>query len=188
MATEIIDGNEYQAIAPSIHQNSPSSCLCSTTPLDIWEMLIVNISVKEATTEDIIRCQKAVMSSCEALVHCHGCSSRSQDFILLVNICAKLLDSLKTQGAGLTAYEKEIGDRQAVSMPSEEHRVIGNRNGNHEDKDRNEVLRSLWTARMWRLGRLIARLSDLKDGEKRLAHTDLLKGLQVQFSGVMFGW
>ncbi|KAG8415887.1 hypothetical protein J3459_013948 [Metarhizium acridum] len=179
-----------QSITPVVNNNnnnSPSSCPCPTTALSTWEMLITGISSKKPATDEFVRCQKAAMSSCEALVRCHGCSARSLDVMLLIDICAKLLESLKTQDEGLfTCHHRQSKRRPVTCGHSTERRMADD--DDDDDEDENHVLRSLWMARMRRLGRLIAGVRALLDGEQWLAHRGMLQGVQMAFTSVMFGW
>ncbi|KAI6782207.1 uncharacterized protein J7T54_002444 [Emericellopsis cladophorae] len=163
-----------QGTRPVVDHSSPFCCLCLTSPLEAWEGLVIDISSKEAMTDDFVQCQTTAMASCEALVHCHGCSWRSQNVMLLINMCAKLLESLKMQDGEFSAHLR----------PRE--RMVGNDTDSEEDGD--HMPRRLWKARMRRLGRLIAEVGDLLEGEQWTAHSCLLQNVQVGFTGVMFGW
>lgn len=89
-----------------LHDHGPSderisSCQCSTTPMETWAALTINISSKHPTSQKSIQAQKSAISRCEELLHCSKCSSQSRNVILLIDICAKLLDSLKLQDVQL---------------------------------------------------------------------------------------
>ncbi|KAG9253287.1 uncharacterized protein F5Z01DRAFT_161122 [Emericellopsis atlantica] len=176
LETAFVGTDTAQGITPVVDNSSPPCCLCLTTPLEAWEGLVIDISSKEAMADDFVQCQKTAMASCEALVRCHGCSWRSQDVMLLIDMCAKLLESLKTQD----------GEVSACPLPRE--RIAGNDTDMDSEEDGDHMPRKLWTARMRRLGRLIAEVGGLLEGEQWTAHRCLLHSVQVGFRGVMFGW
>ncbi|EGU80047.1 hypothetical protein FOXB_09426 [Fusarium oxysporum f. sp. conglutinans Fo5176] len=102
-----------------LHDHGPSderisSCQCSTTPMETWAALITNISSKHPTSQKSIQAQKSAISRCEELLHCSKCSSQSRNVILLIDICAKLLDSLKLQDRDLQADHQQSNHRPAV--------------------------------------------------------------------------
>lgn len=113
--------------------------------------------------EELVQCQQDTMLSCEVFAGCRECSSQSQDMLILIDIAAKLLDSLKTQSSG-TAHGRTNEDATADAMRDE------------------------WMARMLRLGRLIASLGCLLEGSQWRPHRSLLQSVQMQFTGIMFGW
>ncbi|KHN99705.1 uncharacterized protein MAM_02558 [Metarhizium album ARSEF 1941] len=186
------------------NNNNNNTCPCPVTALDTWEMLMTNISSKEPATDDFVRCQRAAMSSCEALVRCHACSSRSQDVMLLIDMCAKLLESLKTQhGQLFTCHQQSFSERRLAEYghATEDGMVDDGEgdfdnddnddNGGGDDDDNEEedhAPRSPWMARMRRLGRLIARVGALLDGDEWLTHRCILQGVQVRFTSVLFDW
>ncbi|OAQ69780.2 fungal zn(2)-Cys(6) binuclear cluster domain-containing protein [Pochonia chlamydosporia 170] len=167
-----------QSITPVFSNTSSLSCLCPVTALDTWETLITDISSNGGSTDSLARCQKAAMLSCEALVRCHGCSSRSQDVMLLIDICAKLLESLKSQDGEFSLLHRRSDRRLSLYEYSTEHGMAED----DEDDDEKHILHSFWMARMQRLGRLIARVGMLLDGEEWSAHRGLLQGVQVLFT------
>ncbi|UKZ61261.1 uncharacterized protein TrAtP1_002528 [Trichoderma atroviride] len=177
-------GNAFQNMKSLVDSSSPSSCSCPLTALDIWEILIINIASKKGATESFAQCQKAAISSCEALIRCHGCCSRPQNVMLLIDICAKLLESLVSQYGELSSCRRQSNLRPAACA----HPIEDWTAANHGDDDENHVLKSLWMARMQRLGRLMAGVGALLDGEGWLIHRGLLQGVQVRFTSVMFGW
>ncbi|KAI3582126.1 hypothetical protein IWW34DRAFT_817714 [Fusarium oxysporum f. sp. albedinis] len=102
-----------------LHDHGPSderisSCQCSTTPMETWAALTINISSKHPTSQKSIQAQKSAISRCEELLHCSKCSSQSRNVILLIDICAKLLDSLKLQDRDLQADHQQSNHRPAV--------------------------------------------------------------------------
>lgn len=176
IGTGFTRGNTFQNGKLLVDNSSCSSCQCPFTALDTWEILITNISSKKAATESFAQCQKAAMSSCEALIRCHGCCSRSQNVMLLIDIYAKLVESLMSQYGQLSPCHRQSNLRLAVFEHSTEH---GTAADSHEDDVENHVPRSLWMARMQRLGRLMAGVGALLDGEGWLAHRGLLQDVQV---------
>jgi hypothetical protein len=104
--------------------------------------------------------------------------------MLLIDICAKILESLKSQDGELSLRQRQSDRRLSLYESSTEHGM-----SEHDDaEDEENVLRNFWMARMQRLGRLIARVGMLLDGEEWSAHRGLLQGVQVLFTSVMFGW
>lgn len=126
-------------------------------------MFITRAFCKRLTVENLVQCQQETMLNCEVFVGCHECSSQSQYMLILIDIAAKLLDSLKTQNT-------QIPDSKIS-----------------EDVTADE-LRDEWMARMLRLGRLIASLGYVLDGNQWRPHRSLLQSVQMQFTSVMFGW
>ncbi|KAH7166953.1 hypothetical protein DER46DRAFT_573839 [Fusarium sp. MPI-SDFR-AT-0072] len=124
-----------------------SSCQCSVTPMETWEALTINISFKHPTSQKSIQAQKSAISRCEELLHCSKCSSQSRNVILLIDICAKLLDSLKLQDRDLQADHQQADHRPAV------YEMANDQDGDEDS----HVRRNLWMSRMRRLGRLIAK-------------------------------
>ncbi|KAL9570371.1 hypothetical protein ACKAV7_005577 [Fusarium commune] len=155
-----------------------SSCQCSVTPMETWEALTINISFKHPTSQKSIQAQKSAISRCEELLHCSKCSSQSRNVILLIDICAKLLDSLKLQDRDLQADHQQADHRPAV------YEMANDQDGDEDS----HVRRNLWMSRMRRLGRLIAKVSELLDGDQWSAQRRLLQDVQLRFTGVMFGW
>ncbi|EWG41713.1 hypothetical protein FVEG_03770 [Fusarium verticillioides 7600] len=154
------------------------SCQCSITPMKTWEALTINVSSKHPTSQRSIQAQKAAISRCEELVHCSKCASQPRNVILLIDICAKLLDSLRLQDRDLQADHQLSDHRSAV------YEMVNNQDGDGDG----HVRRNLWTSRMRRLGRLIAKVSELLDGDQWSAQRRLLQNAQLRFTGVMFGW
>lgn len=173
-----------QSFTPVFSNTSSLYCLCPVTALDTWETLITNISSNGGSTDSLAGCQEAAMSSCEALVRCYWCSSRSQDVMLLIDIYAKLLQSLKSQDGKFSPCYRQSDRRMSLYEYSTEHGI----EEDNEDNDEKHFLQSFWMARMQRLGRLMARLGMLLNGEEWSAHRGLLQGVQVLFTSVMFGW
>ncbi|KFH43680.1 hypothetical protein ACRE_055590 [Hapsidospora chrysogenum ATCC 11550] len=156
---ELTEANVPQG---TIGITSPFSCCrCPATPLDTWQTFVVNISSKEANTEEFTGCQREALKSCETLVPCHTCCSQPQDVLLLIDTCAKLLESLKEQHSPdhMVMIEKDDGDDRAQ----------------REFKDWERLIASIGNS----LG---------GDPDEWLAHEILLQRLQVQVAGLMFGW
>jgi hypothetical protein len=112
------------------------------------------------------------------LLHCSKCSSQPQNDILLNDICAKLLDSLSLQDRDLQA-DHQLSDHQSAV-----YEMANNQDGD----DDGHVRRNLWTSKMRRLGRLIAKVGELLDVDQWSAQRRLLHDVQLRFTGVMFGW
>jgi hypothetical protein len=105
--------------------------------------------------------------------------------MLLIDICAKLLEILKSQDGEFFQCHRRSDRRLSLYEYSTEHGMAEH----DEDDDEKHFLRSFWMARMQRLGRLIARVGMLlPDGEEWSAHRGLLQGVQVLFTSEMFGW
>lgn len=165
-ATTASDTGQPQGSIPSpfnTHASSSSSCSCDGIPLETWEVFITKAFCKRITVEELIQCQQETMLSCEGFVACNNCSSQSQDMLILIDIAAKLLDSLKTQNTQIPD-NKRNQDTTADKMKDE------------------------WMARMLRLGHLIASLGYLLDDSHWRPHKSLLQSVQMQFTGIMFGW
>ncbi|EXM03422.1 hypothetical protein FOIG_06230 [Fusarium odoratissimum NRRL 54006] len=76
-----------------------------------------------------------------------------------------------------------------VTGPRPNHRPAVYEMANDQDGDEDShVRRNLWMSRMRRLGRLIAKVSELLDGDQWSAQKRLLQDVQLRFTGVMFGW
>ncbi|KAF4956463.1 hypothetical protein FGADI_3821 [Fusarium gaditjirri] len=178
----ISTGRSWPARTEQLHDHGPSddisSCQCSISPMETWEALTINISSKHPTSQKSIQAQKSAISSCEELLQCSKCSSRSRNVILLIDICAKLLDSLKLQDRDLQADPQQVDHRPAV------YEMANDQDGDEDG----HVRRNLWMSRMRRLGRLIARVGELLDGDQWDAQRRLLQDVQLRFTGVMFGW
>ncbi|GKU08061.1 transcription factor [Fusarium langsethiae] len=164
--------------AGSVRGDRILSCQCSATPFETWEALTINISYKDSTSERSILSQKAAISSTEDILDCYRCSSKSQNIILLIDICAKLLESLKAQDKELQEHHQHTERRSAVYEMTD----YGG-----EDEE-THLRRNLWMSRMRRLGRLIAKVGELLDGDQWSAQRRLLQDVQLRFTGVMFGW
>lgn len=176
MATRLVDGD-----------NCTSNCTCPASLLDTWEFLTINVASRTATADRLVQCQKVALSNCESLVRCRVCSTRPQYISLLSDICAKLLESLKSQSDELPPSSSwPSGARQTTPGHPAEYRFCDHGDGDSNDRD--QVLRSLWMARMQRLGDVIARAGDMLEGEQWAAHKGLLRSVQVRFVAVMFGW
>ncbi|KAF4440249.1 fungal zn(2)-Cys(6) binuclear cluster domain-containing [Fusarium acutatum] len=108
---------------------------------------------------------------------------------LTINISSKHPTSQKSIQAQKSAISRlQDRDLQADSEQADHRRSVYEMADDQNGDDDSRVRRNLWTSRMRRLGRLIAKVSELLDGDQWSAQRRLLQDVQLRFTGVMFGW
>ena len=149
--------------------------------------------------DEVLRCQKTVLASCEAVLSCNLCHLQSEKVMLMISICNKLLASLVNMSIDLPSITQRsvTPSRSEYNSPRCEMPIGGvhGRGLNFElnvwkidDEDKNQVLRSLINARATRLEALLDKIGEKVTTNSWLVHRSMIRDLIQRFAEHQGSW
>lgn len=141
--------------------------------------------------DDMLRCQKTVLASCEAVLSCDLCSLQSEQVMLMISICNKLLASFVQMSADppSIATPPSVNSKQDLIRPISPRSSLKSKGLNFtvsewkiDDEDKKQVLRTLLRSRAARLNDLMDRLGAVARTNRWLVHSSLIRDLLECFT------
>ena len=142
--------------------------------------------------DEILRCQKTVLASCEAVLSCDLCSLQSEQVMLMISICNKLLVSFIQMSAAPPpiAPGSMRSTKSGSCSPRQEQQSLDRRSSvksrgfNFEcsewkidDEDKKQVIKTLLNSRAARLNGLMDRLGEVVTTNRWLVHRSMIRDL-----------
>ena len=188
-----------------------TKCTCLDRTLSIFEKVQIKLggirNGPSVSINDMLQCQKDMLASCEQLLECEKCSSRSEYVMLVVSMCNKMLASIEDMDAlispeftrGVLQREPARSQHQLTQADpleeivqagsNSEHRLISNHNRGLQmvgwrldDEDETQVMRSLLGVRIARLGSVIGMLEMAVNANQWLAHKGIIQDIRERFT------
>ena len=159
--------------------------------------------VTSIEVDEILRYQKTVLTSCEAVLNCNLCSLQSEQVLLIISICNKLLASFVQMSAAtpLVAQENARPSRSGQRSPQQEQQLINGCSSvmsralncvisewNIDDEDKKQVLKALLNSRAARLNVLMNRLGEVAMTNRWLIHRSMIRDLLERFGEQQALW
>lgn len=144
--------------------------------------------------DEILRYQKTVLASCEAVLNCNLCSLQSEQVLLMISICNKLLASFVQMSAAppLVAQESARLSKSGQRSSRHEQQLIKGYSGRGlnsvisewkiDDEDKKQVLKALLNSRAARLNGLMDRLGEVVTANHWLIHKSMIRDLLERFA------
>lgn len=147
--------------------------------------------------DEMLRCQKTVLASCEAVLSCGLCNLQSEQVMLMISICNKLLASFVQMSAASPMVAQETGrpaNSEQCSTRQEQQPISGpisvkSRSSSFEfsewkidDEDKKQVLKTLLNSRAARLNGLMDRLGEVVTINRWLVHKSMIRDMLERFA------
>lgn len=153
--------------------------------------------VTSIEVDEILRYQKTVLASCEAVLSCNLCSLQSEQVLLMISICNKLLASFVQMSAAppVVAQESARLSKSGQRSSRQEQQLIKGCSGamnrglksvisewKIDDEDKKQVLKALLNSRAARLNGLMDRLGEVVTANHWLIHKSMIRDLLERFA------
>ena len=182
----------------------PQRCSCSemVRTYEMAELYLIwaprdRSGVTSIEVDEILRYQKTVLASCEAVLNCNPCSLQSEQVLLMISICNKLLASFVQMSAAppVVAQESAPLSKSGQRSSRQEQQLIKGCSGavnrglksvisewNIDDEDKKQVLKALLNSRAARLNSLMDRLGEVVTANHWLIHKSMIRDLLERFA------
>lgn len=115
------------------------------------------------SVDDMLKCQKDILASCEKLLECSRCSLRSDYVMLIVSMCHGMMRGIRDLDAiTLSGSQNENSERSRSNASGGKlirtKKSLNAGGWRFDDKEEMDVIRSLIGIRITRLGSLIGQL------------------------------
>lgn len=153
--------------------------------------------VTSIEVDEILRYQKKVLASCEAVLSCTSCSLQSEQVLLMISICNKLLASFVQMSAAppSVAQERPRPSKSAQRSSRQQQQLFKECSGTMsrglnsvisewkiDDDDKKQVLKALLNARAARLNGLMDRLGEVVTANHWVIHKSMVRDLLERFA------
>ncbi|KAI0401168.1 hypothetical protein F4802DRAFT_581473 [Xylaria palmicola] len=182
-----------------------SSCSCFSQAVSTYEAIELAVWGQNElwrNADDMLRYQKKALLECEELLECRKCTTQSAYTMLLLSMCRRILTTLRDlcHGSSLGSPDtfansrhgpedrkrRRYGDESDAGDESRRGYGISIRNRQLDDDDEHLVLQSLLTARVARLGRLLATLDKIVSDHSWPAHKAIIQEMQTRLAESSF--
>ncbi|KAI0487166.1 hypothetical protein F4859DRAFT_468399 [Xylaria cf. heliscus] len=164
---ELLDSAGFSAIpASGLPQPLSTACHCLEKLMGANEDMQVKLvwgayplNGVTVSVDDMLQCQKDILVSCETLLECERCSLRSDYVMLVVSMCAEMMNGIADLSTMLLPGSQS-GSSKRTRSESDGGRKRGLKAGGWrlDDDDEIQVIKSLIGIRITRLGSLISLL------------------------------
>ena len=194
--------NSSEEVDTAFARRQRCSCSEMVRTYEMAELYLVwaprdRSGVMSIEVDEIFRYQKTVLASCEAVLSCNLCSLRSEQVLLMISICNKLLASFVQISAAppLIAQESARPSNLGQRSPRQEQQLIKgcssvmSRGLNSvisewkiDDEDKKQVLKALLNSRAARLNSLMNRLGEVVTANHWLIHRSMIRDFLERFA------
>lgn len=198
----LVDTNSSEGVNASFGRRQKCSCSKMVRTYELAEVYLVwaprdRSGATSIEMDDVLRCQKTVLASCEAVLSCDTCRLQSEKVMLMISICNKLLASFVQMSSAPPLMGQEIThatDSRQASPVKEKRSQTGRSSGKHrsldfnvsewkiDDEDKEQVLKTLLSSRAARLSDLIDRLEEVVRTNRWLVHRSMIRDLLERFA------
>ena len=194
--------NSGQEVDVAFARRQRCSCSEMVRTYEMAELYLVwaprdRSGVMSIEVDEIFRYQKTVLASCEAVLSCNLCNLQSEQVLLMISICNKLLASFVQISADppLIAQESAHPSNLGQRSPGQGQQLIkgfssGMSRGLNsvisewkiDDEDKKQVLKTLLNSRAARVNSLMNRLGEVVTTNHWLIHRSMIRDFLERFA------